>query len=57
MSSGPLGAGPPDMRRGYDAAADVAERLRFESLVSNLAAGFVNLEPERVDYALEDLSH
>src|SRR5262245_41958816 len=30
MSSGPLGAGPPDMRRGYDAAADVAERLRFE---------------------------
>jgi hypothetical protein len=45
------------MRRGYDAAADVAERLRFESLVSNLAAGFVNLEPERVDYAIEDLSH
>src|SRR5262245_26941862 len=54
MSSGPLGAGPPDMRRGYDAAADVAERLRFGSLVSNLAAGFVNLEPERVDYAIED---
>jgi hypothetical protein len=35
-------------------SADVAERLRFESLVVDLAAGFLNLEPERVDQAIED---
>ena len=37
-----------------DVSADLAERLRFESLVIDLAAGFVNLEPERVDQAIED---
>jgi len=32
----------------------VAERLRFEALLSDLAAGLINLEPERVDQAIED---
>ena len=43
-----------DMLQGDDVSADRAERLRFESLVIDLAAGFVNLEPERVDQAIED---
>jgi hypothetical protein len=34
--------------------ADVAERLRFEALLNDLAAGFIDLEPERVDQAIED---
>jgi transcriptional regulator with GAF, ATPase, and Fis domain len=42
------------MQGGDSAAADVAERLRFESLVIDLAAGFIDLEPERVDQAIED---
>jgi len=42
------------MPQGDDVSADLAERLRFESLVIDLAAGFVNLEPERVDQAIED---
>jgi hypothetical protein len=37
------------MPQGDDVSADLAERLRFESLVIDLAAGFVNLEPERVE--------
>ena len=31
-----------------------AESLRFESLVIDLAAGFINLDPARVDAAIED---
>src|SRR5262249_42257329 len=31
-----------------------AESLRFESLVIELAAGFINLDPARVDPAIED---
>jgi formate hydrogenlyase transcriptional activator len=42
------------MDGGNDVSADVAERLRFESLVIDLAAGLVNLEPGRVDQAIED---
>jgi hypothetical protein len=42
------------MPKGDDVSSDLAERLRFESLVIDLAAGFVNLEPERVDQAIED---
>jgi len=54
MTSGSSGASPPDIRGGDDVATDVAERLRFEALLSDLAAGFINLEPERVDQAIED---
>jgi len=43
-----------DMQGGIDVSAEIAERLRFEALVNDLAAGFVNLEPERVDPAIED---
>jgi formate hydrogenlyase transcriptional activator len=35
-------------------AADLAERLRFESLVSDLSATFVNLAAGEVDSAIED---
>src|SRR5262249_55029433 len=31
-----------------------AEGLRFESLIIDLAAGFINLDPARVDHAIED---
>jgi formate hydrogenlyase transcriptional activator len=34
-----------------------AESLRFESLVIDLAAGFINLDPARVDLAIEDCLH
>jgi hypothetical protein len=54
MTSGSSSSGPPDIQGGDDVSADVAERLRFESLVIDLAAGFVNLEPERVDQEIED---
>ena len=37
-----------------DVASDVAERLRFEALLSDLAGGFINLEPAQVDRAIED---
>src|SRR5262245_2242017 len=59
MPSRSSGAGPPEVRRGADdvAAADVAEVLRFESLVIELATGFVNLEPEQVDQAIDDCLH
>jgi hypothetical protein len=30
------------------------EGLRFESLVIDLAAGFINVDPSRVDLAIED---
>jgi transcriptional regulator with GAF, ATPase, and Fis domain len=42
------------MHGGHDAPADLSERLRFESLVIDLTARFINLEPERVDQAIED---
>jgi formate hydrogenlyase transcriptional activator len=35
-------------------ATDLAARLRFEALVIDLAAGFVHVEAERVDQAIED---
>jgi hypothetical protein len=39
---------------GIDASPEIAERLRFEVVLSDLAAGFINLEAERVDQAIED---
>src|SRR5438034_3513494 len=33
---------------------EVGERLRFESLIIDLAAGFISIDPERVDQAVED---
>ena len=33
---------------------EVGERLRFESLIIDLAAGFISIDPERVDQAIED---
>jgi transcriptional regulator with GAF, ATPase, and Fis domain len=54
MTSGSSGAGPQYMPEGDDVAADVADRLRFEALFSDLAADFINLEPEQVDQAIED---
>src|SRR5262249_46383607 len=54
MTFGPSASSPSDMHGGHDAAADLTERLRFESLVIDLTAGFINLEPERVDQAIED---
>jgi hypothetical protein len=32
-----------DMQGGDDVSAEIAERLRFEALLSDLAAGFINL--------------
>src|SRR5262245_3158899 len=54
MTSGSSPTDPTELPPGHDASTDVAERLRFESLVIDLAAGFVNLEPEQVDQAIED---
>jgi hypothetical protein len=54
MTSGSSGTNPTETHAGDDVADDVAERLRFEALVSDLAAGFINLEPEQVDQAIED---
>src|SRR5262249_29957773 len=54
MTSGSSGAGPQDIPGGDDVGADVAERLQYEALLSDLAAGFINLEPEPVDQAIED---
>src|SRR5262249_60382580 len=53
MTSGSSGAGPQDIPGGDDVGADVAERLQYEALLSDLAAGFINLEPEQVDQAIE----
>ena len=53
MTSGPSGTNP-ETRGGGDVTSDVAERLRFEALVNDLAAGFINPKPERVDQAIED---
>ncbi len=36
---------------------DVEDSLRFESLVIDLAAGLIDVEPERVDAAIEDCLH
>jgi hypothetical protein len=35
-------------------SVEVDESLRFESLVVDLAEGFINLEPARVDQAIEE---
>ena len=53
MTSGPSGTNP-DTQGGGDVTSDVAERRRFEALVNDLAAGFINPKPERVDQAIED---
>src|SRR5262245_4189867 len=53
MTSGPSGTKPETQDEG-DVASDVAERLRFEALLSDLAASFIDLEPEQVDQAIED---
>src|SRR5262245_29946623 len=46
---------PPDgLRRVDDVPADIVERRRFESFLIDLAGGFVHLEAERVDEAIED---
>jgi transcriptional regulator with GAF, ATPase, and Fis domain len=45
------------MSAGNEFEADVAEGFGFESLVLDLAAGFVNLAPEGVDQAIEDCLH
>src|SRR5215510_5085200 len=54
MTAASSGGGPADMTARNDAEAEVAERLRFEALVIDLAAGLVNLKSERVDQAIED---
>src|SRR5262245_15817605 len=54
MTSDPWGTSPAEPHPGDDVADDVAERHRFEALLSDLAAGFINLEPEQVDQAIED---
>ena len=41
----------------FEVSAEIAERLRFDALLSDLAAGFINLEPEQVDQAIEDCLH
>ena len=54
MMSGSSTPDPADMQAGNDVLAEIAERLRFEALLSDLAAGFINLQRERVDQAIED---
>src|SRR5262245_10476973 len=54
MASGSSTSGPADTPEGTEPSADLAELRRFESLVIDLAAGFVNLEPERVDQVIDD---
>src|SRR5262249_19816532 len=54
MTSGPSGPVPAGVQGGGGAAADLAERLRFESLVIDLAGGFINVDPSRVDPAIQD---
>jgi len=36
------------------ASSNLEERLRFESMLSDLSSGFVNLEPEKVDGEIEN---
>src|SRR5215831_15570679 len=54
MTTGSWGSSPTDMQRGIEVSAEIAERLQSEALLSDLAAGFINLEPEQVDQAIED---
>src|SRR5262245_34423410 len=54
MTSGSSGAGPQNMLGGDEVGACVTEPLQYEALLSDLAAGFINLEPEQVDQAIED---
>ena len=57
MATGSSGSSPTDMQRGIEVSAEIAERLRFETLLGDLAAGFINLEPEQVEQAIEDCLH
>src|SRR5262245_17570527 len=52
MTSGPSRTNSETQGEG-DLTPDVAGRLGFEALVNDLAAGFMNFEPERVDQAIE----
>jgi len=36
------------------ASSNLEERLRFESMLSDLSSGFVNIEPEKVDQQIEN---
>src|SRR5262249_2662507 len=54
MTSGSSGASAPDLSGEEDAAADVAERLRFEALLNDLSAGFLNLQPGQGGPAVRD---
>ena len=46
-------SGPRDANRD-GSRFEVEERVRFESLIIDLAAGFVSIDPERVDQAIEE---
>src|SRR5262245_41949155 len=54
MTSGPLLTDPTELPACNDAPTDVAELVRFESLVIDLAACFLHLEPDQVDQAIGD---
>jgi formate hydrogenlyase transcriptional activator len=51
--SGSSNSNLADPNGEHGSSVEVAALLRFESLVIDLAAGFINLEPERVDQAIE----
>src|SRR5438093_11917968 len=44
---------PADVKE-CDFSVEGGERFRFESLVIDLAAGFINVDPEDVDHAIEN---
>jgi PAS domain S-box-containing protein len=44
---------PVMTRHAAVASSDLEERLRFESMLSDLSSGFVNIEPEKVDQQIE----
>lgn len=55
MASGPSTSAPADASTATDVPAEADERrFRFESLIIELAAGFIEIAPERVDQAIED---
>ena len=43
----------PDRPAGPQIEFDLQERIRFEELVSDLSARFVNLPPEKLDQEIE----
>jgi len=45
---------PPADVKECDFSVEGGERFRFESLVIDLAAGFINIDPEDVDHAIEN---